>query len=495
MSREWTRRDFLRAAGIGAAGGALLPFFPTPAQAGAGIQRLVLFSHGNGTILDNWRSNGSGAALANGAALPELEGPILAPLERHRSAVTLVDGLDNWSGHFAIREDGGAERNEPGHNGNASLWSGARIFHPRDIEGMHPTRFSLTPTIDQILAENAETRVPCLVVGTSPTGRGTYAPSLGTTSYLSDRVRVPPEPDPRVVFDLLFAGVVDGDSIAVRRRRASRRGILSRVRGELTRLRGELPSADRERLDRHLEGVDAIDRRFAADGGGSTCTAMTRPGETSETSPSELLIRLNLQLDIVTRAFACDLTRIANVLFGCDGTNRFWLPPSALPIDPRNGDMHGISHETMDAPSEADRQIAVEIVTRLQRQVAEEFAGLLDRLETESMLADTLAVWGTGMGWGGAHVNYNIPFVLASGHASFAGGRYHRYGDYELRLATERPRNPWQAPSTIHPHNRMLTSILHLMGRTDLTAVGDSPTPAQTGGIALDASPIAELFS
>lgn len=494
MTRAWTRRDFLRAARIGAAGTALLPFFPTSASAGGSIQRLLLFSHGNGTIIHRWRSNGAGAPLTNGAALPELVGPILAPLERHRSRLTLVDGLDQISG--SLRHDSHSAE-QPGHHGIATLWSGARHHRVQRAEGdaIPPLALSRAPTLDHLLSDGVATRNRVLVVGTSPEGRSGYSPSEGTCSYAEGEVAVPPENDPRAVFDLLFAGAVDGDDAATRRRRASRRGILSQIRGELGRIRSELPSVDRDRFDAHVAGIDEIDRRLSFDGGGGVCLQPTRAGETTEADPSSLRSLLRIQFDIIRHAFACDLTRFANVLIGAEGTSRYWLEPSELPYDPRTGDMHVASHETYQNGSEDDRRVKIEFMSRLQRQLAEEFALAIDGLSASGLMGETLAVWGSGMGWGGPHVNWSIPFVLASEHPSFAASRYHRFGNYDLDIETRVPSNPWDGPTVTTPHNRLLTSIAHLMGRTDITAVGDGEGEGGPGGLSLDNSPISELFT
>src|SRR5262245_38239085 len=96
LLRAWNRRDFLKAAGIGAAA-AVLPFVPEPARAQVtGPKRLLLLTHGNGSVLQRWRDNGS-ARFSNGAALPELAGPILAPLAPFRDRLLLVDGIDLMS--------------------------------------------------------------------------------------------------------------------------------------------------------------------------------------------------------------------------------------------------------------------------------------------------------------------------------------------------------------------------------------------------------------
>ncbi|HEX4619942.1 MAG TPA: DUF1552 domain-containing protein, partial [Myxococcaceae bacterium] len=319
-SRPWSRRDFLRAAGIGASAAALAPFVPLPAEAAptAGIKRLVLFTHGNGTIINRWRSNGTGAALQNGALIPPLVGPILAPLERHRSAISLVDGLDNKAG--LLPRPGASGSRLPAHEGLASVWSGARLV-PAPPSGIADPCYANAATIDQILAASSTTRFPSVVTGTNPRARQTYNQTEAMASYSGPGKPVIPEDDPQVVFDLLFSSPVDGSANAALQRRAARLSILSSVRGELSRLRTELPAVDRERLDLHISGLDNLDRRIGAEQI-QACTAPSKPGITSSSDP---VARLQLHAGIIAHAFACDLTRIANVLLCSEASTDSWL--------------------------------------------------------------------------------------------------------------------------------------------------------------------------
>jgi hypothetical protein len=483
--RPWSRRDFLRAAGIGASAAALSPFIPVPAEAApsAGIKRLLLFAHGNGTILNRWRSNGTGAPLASGALLPQLAGPILAPLDRHRSAITLVDGLDNASG--GLPRPGATQGRGAGHEGIASLWSGARLV-PAPPSGIADPCYANAATIDQILAQSSSTRFPSVVTGTNPRAKQTYNPTEAIAAYSGPGTPVIPEDDPQVTFDLLFSSGVDGSANAALQRRASRLSILSSVRGELSRLRNELPAVDRERLDLHVSGLDSLDRRIAGEQI-QPCTAPAAPGVTSSSDP---VTRLRLHTEIVAHAFACDLTRIANVLLCSEASTDSWLPGY--------GGLHTYSHLTYIASTEDIRRQAVDAMTLFQNAAAEEFSKILDVLDAgpgPTLLEDTLVAWGTGMGWGGPHVNYSIPFVVASKHPAFRAGYYHRYGNYDLNIDTSVPANPYQPPTLITPHNKLLTTIMHLMGRADIQAVGDVGTGGQQGGADIDNAPFPELIS
>jgi hypothetical protein len=491
QSREWTRRDFFRAAGVGASAAFLAPFVPeASAQVSqSGIKRLLLFTHPDGTIINRWRSNGSGTpfpgmpaagATVSSAPTPALVGPVLSPLERHRAITTFVDGLDNKSGE--LPQPGTLTGYSPnGHNGVNCLWSGARLT-PAPASQFEAPRYSNAASIDQLLAARSTTRFASIVATTTDYAKQTYAPTLGMFSFAGPSQPVIGIDDPQVLFDTVFGGGLNSGATAAAKRRAARLSILDSIRGELSRVRRELPSVDRDRLDVHLQAVDDIDRRIAAQTV-QTCAVPARPS--SPGSPQDPVTRLQLHTSIIACAFACDLTRVASLMVGNEGSTPSWCC----------GDVHTTSHLTYLASSETERLAAVDLMCQLQAGVAEQFAKVLDSLDAASLLNDTLVAWGTGMGWGGPHVNYCIPFVLASRHPSFKAGWYHRFGNCNLDIDNAVPANPYQWPSVVTPHNRLLTSIMHLMGRTDVQAVGDVGVNGETGGADLDNTPISELMS
>ncbi|MCU0657502.1 MAG: DUF1552 domain-containing protein [Polyangiaceae bacterium] len=79
------RRDLLRALGLGAAALPFLPRLEARSAAPPPPKRIVFFFNANGTIHESWLPR-----MVDGAL--ELS-PILAPLERHRSRLLVVDGL------------------------------------------------------------------------------------------------------------------------------------------------------------------------------------------------------------------------------------------------------------------------------------------------------------------------------------------------------------------------------------------------------------------
>ena len=85
-----------------------------------------------------------------------------------------------------------------------------------------------------------------------------------------------------------------------------------------------------------------------------------------------------------------------------------------------------------------------------------------------------------------------VPVMAAGGWWAF---HHLQDGTYDLNMDTSVPQNPYTEPSVITPHNKLLTSVLHLMGRTDIQAVGDHGTNGEVGGADLDNAPLSELMS
>ncbi len=269
--------------------------------------------------------------------------------------------------------------------------------------------------------------------------------------------------------------------------------ILNGVTGEMNRLRRELTPSDQQRLDSHLSSLQSLDDRITATSTqANTCTAPARP--TTAGSDQDPVVRLAMHTSIIQHAFACDLTRVASVMLGNEASTPSW---NGHPAQSNADNVHTNSHLTYSADTNADRLAAVDALTRLQNAAAEQFAEMIDAIDSASLLDDTLMAWGMGMGWGGPHTNWNIPFVLASKHPALKTGVYYRYGNYNLDIDTI-PNNwngAYNGPSIVTPHNKLLVTMMHLMGRPDVSTVGDKGTNGETGGADLDNTPLTELMS
>ena len=88
-TRPWNRRNFLRRAGGSAVAGTLLPFVPIlhrEVEGQALPPRLFVFITPNGTVLDEWRPEGTDTSFRFRS--------ILEPLSEFQDRMVIVDGCD-----------------------------------------------------------------------------------------------------------------------------------------------------------------------------------------------------------------------------------------------------------------------------------------------------------------------------------------------------------------------------------------------------------------
>ena len=474
VTKRWNRRDFLRAAGVSAGAAALLPLLPPIGEAQVELpKRLLLIHTGNGSILERWRSNGSGTAFRSGEALPALRGPILAPLDRHRERLLLLDGIDL----AACYEDDSASwppGPNHGHAGASVLWTG--INGGGEDFGGDAGELPTGPSVDQVIADHIgrETAVGSLQLSTwsrpiDP--RGIY-------SFAEGGVPLPAELDPQAVYDRAFGGGASRDDSARLRDAARRRRTLDLLRGEIGRVRAELPAADRDRLDRHVLGIDSLEARLDALGSmGAACVVGDRPGPNGR-DIAQRLATVEAWKEMIRTAFACDLTRVVSLTLTPENV---WSPLSFVDgWAPGLGEVHNVSHLTTD-PDTTVASRAIDSITALQRWHATQLAEILDLLDGveeapgTTLLDNTVVVWGMAMSQGGYHTNRNTPFVIAHGtEGPFRTGRYLRWGSYE-----QPPTGGCSRSTRCHQgagnqaSNRLLVSLCHAFGLDGTERFGD----------------------
>ena len=483
VRKSWSRRDFLRAAGIAGGAVALTSWMPAESRAAStGLRRLLLVQTGNGSILEKWRSNGSGEPFVDGQAITALAGPILAPLDAHRHRLLLLDGID-LSAMYVSASSAKPVGPNKGHAGSSVLWTGLNGGGQKfpDDGGAYPTG----PSVDQVInARIGEGRGSLqLAIWNRPIDpRTVYA-------YDESGTPLPPEPNPQVVFDDIFRDGFPSDQASPGANRivARRQRTIELLRGELSRLREQWPAGDRERFDRHVSGLDALEARIASLANGPMCSAGPDDRPTiGKDYRDDLNATTDAQIDNIVHAFACDRARVAS--FNLSPENSWtnssqldfigWNDPDAL-----HDGVHTISHATNLEPSEANRAKAVDQMAALNRWHAEKLARTLNQLEAAGLLEDTLVVWGTAMSHGGKHSNRNVPFVVAQGSAGpLATGRYLRWGDYEQPASSSGCTDCYSGDnSDMESNNNLLITLCHAFGLDDVTEFGSTMKSRASG--------------
>jgi hypothetical protein len=394
----------------------------------------------HGTIYDQWKPSGG---------LTDFElSPILKPLERHRSQITVLDGLK-------IQADGvGA----PHTKGPPLLFTASPLlddttFTRDDGSGGNHYGWNSGPSVDQVIAAavKAPTAFNSLEFGVR--SGGTHPGSR--IIYTGPQAPLAPEVDPWKAFDRLLGDMgqsADQRALA----RARKKSSLDLVAAELAEIQTRTPAADRAKLEAHLAAVRGIEQRLESES--NACAALDLGNPTNASLSSNTPVVFDRMSEVMATSLACDLTRFMSLQYRVgenDGGYTYdWLGIS-------DQEHHLLTHES-DTNVEAKAKL-----TKIYSWYSERFAYFLDQLaqvpEGDGTLLDnSLVVWGSELGKGNSHSFERVPFIVAGGAAGqLTGGRYLEYDGV--------------------PHNRLLVSLCQLMGLTDVTSFGSTDTG--TGGL------------
>jgi len=345
--------------------------------------------------------------------------PTMKALEPFRDEINVFSGLAQVTGR--------ALGDGPGDHARATA-----TF----LTGVHPYKtggadFHLGISADQIAAKalGQYTQLASLELGLEPQPLAGNCDSGYTCAYMSMSWRGPTSPlpaeiNPRTVFERLFG---DGDSTDARARIArleSQRSVLDYVSGSLSRLRMALGVGDKRKLEEYLESVRDIERRIQlAESQNVELPHIERPGAI----PEDYLHYTKLMIDMQVVAWQTDMTRVASLMLGRDGSNR-----SYREIGVSDGH-HSISHHQGDG-EKLDKLIKIDGLH------VSMFAYLLEKLKATpdgdgTLLDHSLVLFGSSISESNIHTHDDLPIVLA-GRAS---GRLK--GNRHLVYAKETPLN------------------------------------------------------
>lgn len=406
------RRTLLR----GAAAGSALGLFPWLGSANAADspKRLILFFTPHGTIFDRWRPSGGETDFTFS--------PILSPLEKHRDRLAIIDGVHMVSG---------TEYYIPHTYIMPLLWTGspintsATLFERED----HNQSFGWNTgvSIDQTIANMLPQTTPYKTLEFGHRS-GRLHPAWRMIYTAPDAPKSPLD-TPDKAFSALFEQLGDaaGEAEAHKTRR---KHILDAVLADFNTRRNKLSGSDRTRLDAHATSLEEVQRTLALQ---TACEAPPEPTQVNDETA------IDLQSDLIAASFGCGLTNIASMqVRGADNDNSLypWLG------------MDSMGHHTWSHNSSAESQA---IMAKVYTWYSERLSYLLDKLAStpdangESVLDNTVVIWGSELGHGWTHSLDNIPFVVAGGaNTPVRGGRY-------LKVQNARA-------------NRILVSAFHAMG-------------------------------
>jgi hypothetical protein len=406
--------------------------------AGAPLRSLFIFFP-NGAIPGAWwpKEEGKDFELSR----------TLKPLESSRDFVQVMGELDH---HTA---DGGPDGAGDHARGNGTFLTGVRLKKSA-------TDVRAGVSIDQLFARQVGhlTRFPSLEIACD-SGRRSGACDSGYScayqfnlSWSSPTTPMPPESNPRLVFERLFGSGSPGERKAnLARRRQEQRSVLDFVIEDARAMQRRLNSGDQSKLDQYLTGVREIETRIEkAERFGDTDPAI----ETPLGVPTDYTEFVQLMYDMLVLAFQTDSTRVATFLLAHDGSNRSF-------------DHIGISEGHHDLTHHQNRKEWIDKVADIDMWYVRQFGRFLDKMretkdsDGKSLLHNSMIVYGSGNADANRHTHVNLPIILAGGGGgTFNQGRYVKHGS--------------------KPATNLFLSMADRMGIQGLKSFGDSTGRLET---------------
>jgi hypothetical protein len=416
---DLSRRAFLR--GLGAC--VALPSLETFVRAGGPAKALATTPGGmplraafigfpNGCNYERWLPKGEGRDY-------ELN-ETFVPMKDLKGRFQIVTGL----AHDTARDwgDGPGDHARSG----ASFLTGCHAWKTKGA------KLQLGISVDQVAARQVGhlTRIDSLQLGTEA-GRLYGSCDTGyacayqyNLSWASETLPLPPEANPRAVFERLFGGGGADGAAAAKARIERRKSVLDFVREDARDLSRDLGRTDRQKVDEFLAGVRRVEEqvqkyeRFRA----------PKPGTAKppEGIPDDYPEHLNLMYDLLALAFQTDSTRVISFAVAPEGANR------PMPhLDIAEG-YHFLTHHAGNKEKKLK-------VAKIERWYMEQFARFLKTLDGmkeadgTSVLDNAMIVYGCAIGDGNRHNHDDLPVVLAGG-----GGGALRPGRH-LKVKPETP--------------------------------------------------------
>jgi hypothetical protein len=394
------RRHFLRAASGMAVALPLLPSLSAKGQSTDAPKRIVTMYTPNGQITNAWWPT---STPGTDLVLNEIHQPLAA----HKARMTFVRGLDLKT---AVGGPGG-----PHQRGIGTLFTGGELLEGDFVDGCGShAGWANSISIDQVVANTTDTPFKSLELGV----RATENDVQGRISYAGAGQPLPPMLEPLDVYNRVFKDLVvpsDPNAPPVDPMIAERRSVLDSVHRQMTILEKKVSNDDKLKLQAHVELIRGIERRLSAMA--VECAKPEQPMKLDPSSEIDMPTIAELEIDLLSIAFACDLTRVASFEIST-GLNRIrypWLDSL--------GEGHPLSHM---GPS--DTSARAQLVARAQWHSGL-IARLYDRLalipEEDGTAADnTLLVWCSEVSEGNTHSHLNMPFLVMGGGWHFEMGRY-----------------------------------------------------------------------
>ena len=390
-----SRRQFLRGLGTLMALPTLESLSPrgfaAAAPKAAAPVRMAYLYIPNGVNVAEWFPEGEGTGYQLSKSLKVIE--------EHRADVSVVTGLaQDWASSHG---NGGGDHARA----SATFLTGcqARKTAGADIR--------IGISVDQIAAQQIGhlTRLPSLELSTDgqrSAGRCDSGYSCAyqfNLSWRSENTPMPPEMDPRFVFERLFGlGAAAGHGPEAARRKQMQKSVMDAVLADAESLQVRANAADRRKLDEYFTSVRDIELRIER---AEKLTTQMPDMPVPEGVPGSYQDHIRLMFDLLALAFQTDSTRIATFMLAHDGSNR-----SFSEIGVPDGH-HSISHHQRN-PDKLRK------LGEIDRFYLKQFGYFLSKLKATkdgegNLLDNSMIVYGGGISDGDRHNHNELPVIVA----------------------------------------------------------------------------------
>jgi hypothetical protein len=398
-----------------------------------GPKRLIVMYTPNGTIAKNFWPQGTEKDFSLSK--------ILEPLAEHKNDLLILRGIDMLS---SLDGPGDAHQKGTGQCLTARpLLEGSFSGDAGQSAG-----WASGISLDQRVANHYATSTPYPSLEFGVAVQGSTVSSR--ISYRGAGQPVPPENNPYAAYQRLFADALK-DPKEVQRQIERRSTVLDAVAEQHKQLHDRLGPEDRAKLESHLLAVEEIRARLDQPTMkfGGVCQPLDQGELLDPHSVANMPAIGRLQMDLLAMALACDLTRVASLMWTQSAATHVYSFVDKAILEGH----HSIAHKG----DEDDVKVAQN--TKINVWFAEQLAYLISALKAipegeGSVFDNTVILWTNEQAKGNNHDRMDMPYVLAG-----SAGGYFDTGRYLV-----------QGQQT--PHNKLLVSLLHAMG-IDEDAFGD----------------------
>ena len=318
---------------------------------------------------------------------------LIRELDRHREKFTIFSQLDHGSEGVG------------GHGGVHAFLSGVLSKNAKGFEERNVS-------VDQKAAAHvgSDTRFASMQFST---GRE----SGSALSWSSSGVALPQQNNLSLLYSMLFQAPGRHELSMLRRTHVEKRSVLDLVRSDAKLLQRRVGREDQQKLDHYFTSVRELERKLIQSKAWlDQPKPSTAYGLPAGSNGMDFVDRVPLYYDLMVLALQTDSTRVITFLVADLGANSGGFPITR--------GYHQLTHH--GKVTSYIKELSI-----IERFHTQQFGRFLDKLDAihepngKTLLDNTMALLGSGMGNASSHSNKNLPLLLAGG--GFKHGQHLRF--------------------------------------------------------------------